>query len=87
MAVNLPWYVAIYLREPQFLKHFFWEHNVMRFLQPFDHLQPVWYYAPILLGGLLPGTVLLVGYLWKLVRGAPDGGASRSPAARSGCWW
>ena len=84
MAVNLPWYVAIYLREPQFLKHFFWEHNVMRFLQPFDHLQPVWYYAPILLGGLLPGTVLLAAYLWKLVRGAPDGGASRSPAG--GFW-
>ena len=51
--VNLPWYVAIYLREPVFLKHFFWEHNVMRFLQPFDHLQPIWYYTPIVLGGLL----------------------------------
>jgi hypothetical protein len=58
-AVNLPWYAAIYQREPVFLKHFFWEHNVMRFLQPFDHLQPIWYYTPILLGGLLPGTLLL----------------------------
>ena len=44
-AVNLPWYAAIFLREPVFLRHFFWEHNVLRFVQPFDHLQPVWYYA------------------------------------------
>ncbi|MDY3562610.1 glycosyltransferase family 39 protein [Gemmata sp. JC673] len=83
-AVNLPWYVAIYLREPQFLKYFFWEHNVMRFLQPFDHLQPIWYYAPILIGGLLPGTILLVAYLWNLLRSAPRDGASRSLAG--GFW-
>jgi 4-amino-4-deoxy-L-arabinose transferase-like glycosyltransferase len=68
-AVNLPWYVAIYLREPAFLKHFFWEHNVLRFLQPFDHLQPVWYYAPILLGGMLPGTLLLFPYFRELLSG------------------
>jgi hypothetical protein len=83
-AVNLPWYVAIYLREPQFLKHFFWEHNVMRFLQPFDHLQPIWYYGPILVGGLLPGTVLLAAYLWSLVRGSP--GAETKPSAAGGFW-
>jgi hypothetical protein len=83
-AVNLPWYVAIYLREPHFLKYFFWEHNVMRFLQPFDHLQPIWYYAPILLGGLLPGTILLAAYFWKLLRSAPEDGANRSSAG--GFW-
>jgi 4-amino-4-deoxy-L-arabinose transferase-like glycosyltransferase len=82
-AVNLPWYVAIYLREPQFLKHFFWEHNVMRFLQPFDHLQPVWYYAPILIGGLLPGTILLAAYVWKLLRGSSE---ETKPSAAGGFW-
>ena len=61
VAVNVPWYVAMYREQPQFLGHFFWQHNVMRFLQPFDHLQPIWYYVPILLGGLLPGTILLGG--------------------------
>jgi hypothetical protein len=80
--VNLPWYVAIYLKQPQFLKHFFWEHNVMRFLQPFDHLQPVWYYAPILLAGLLPATILLALYLWKLVRGDSEA----RPSAAGGFW-
>jgi 4-amino-4-deoxy-L-arabinose transferase-like glycosyltransferase len=67
-SVNLPWYVAIYLRQPEFLRHFFWDHNVMRFLQPFDHLQPVWYYVPILLGGFLPGVVLALPYLRSLLQ-------------------
>ncbi|AMV28024.1 Undecaprenyl phosphate-alpha-4-amino-4-deoxy-L-arabinose arabinosyl transferase [Gemmata sp. SH-PL17] len=83
-AVNLPWYVAIYFREPQFLKYFFWEHNVMRFLQPFDHLQPIWYYVPILLGGLLPGTLLFAAYFWRLLRPAPGDSANRSSAG--GFW-
>ena len=82
--VNLPWYVAIYLREPAFLRHFFWEHNVMRFLQPFDHLQPVWYYAPILLGGLLPGTFLVVPYLRNLLLGSAPGGTGVFAGASSG---
>lgn len=82
LGVNLPWYAAMYVREPQFLGHFFWEHNVMRFLQPFDHLQPVWYYAPILAAGLLPGTVLFVPYLRALLFGGA--GAARSPAG--GFW-
>lgn len=80
-AVNVPWYVAIYFREPAFLKHFFWEHNVQRFLQPFDHLQPVWYYAPLLLGGLLPGTLLLVPYLRQLAAGGDN-----RPSPAGGFW-
>jgi 4-amino-4-deoxy-L-arabinose transferase-like glycosyltransferase len=66
-SVNLPWYVGIYLKQPEFLRYFFWEHNVMRFLQPFDHLQPVWYYVPILLAGFLPGVIVGVAYLRSLL--------------------
>ncbi len=90
VAVNVPWYVAIYLREPAFLMHFFWDHNVMRFLQPFDHLQPVWYYVPILVGGLLPGTLLFIPYVWNLLKGTQTVAMSRSPAGGfwllAGCW-
>jgi hypothetical protein len=82
-AVNLPWYVGIYLREPEFLKHFFWEHNVLRFLRPFDHLQPVWYYAPILLGGLLPGTILFAAYFRSLVGGR----WGSAPLSLAGGFW
>jgi 4-amino-4-deoxy-L-arabinose transferase-like glycosyltransferase len=81
-AVNLPWYVAIYFEQPQFLKYFFWEHNVMRFLQPFDHLQPIWYYVPILTGGLLVATPLLAAHLYQLARGT----AAAKPSPAAGFW-
>src|SRR5437763_3277150 len=87
-AVNLPWYVGIYLREPAFLRHFFWEHNVLRFLRPFDHLQPVWFYAPVLLAGLLPGSVLFLAYFRHLLGERRPGerpGSSR-PSSAGGFW-
>ena len=71
VAVNLPWYVGMVRTQPEFLKHFFWEHNVMRFARPFDHLQPVWYYAPLVLGGFLPGVVAAAWLARKQSRAAP----------------
>jgi 4-amino-4-deoxy-L-arabinose transferase-like glycosyltransferase len=83
IAVNLPWYVAMYREQPQFLAHFFWQHNIMRFLQPFDHLQPIWYYLPILLGGLLPGTLLFVPYLRERFQGSRS---VQAPSVFGGFW-
>jgi 4-amino-4-deoxy-L-arabinose transferase-like glycosyltransferase len=60
LAAAVPWYVAVCVRVPAFAYHFLWEHNVVRFLTPFDHLEPVWYYGPVVLAGLLPAT------LWAL---------------------
>jgi len=79
-AVNLPWYTAVFMREPIFLKYFFWEHNILRFIKPFDHLQPVWYYMPIVLAGLLPGTLLLYAYARYLMSGDTEKAESRTPA-------
>ena len=84
VAVNLPWYVAIYLREPAFLKHFFWDHNLMRFLRPFDHLQPVWYYVPILLGGFLPGVLVGIAYLRSFLTRSPV--HPFTPSSSGGFW-
>ena len=62
LAINLPWYWAIYQQQPLFLKYFLWNHNILRFLHPFDHLQPIWYYLPIFLIGMIPGSFLLYPY-------------------------
>lgn len=78
LAVNLPWYVAIASREPTFLRYFFWEHHVLRFFAPFDHIQPVWYYVPIALGGLLPATLFLIGLVRFVI--SPTEGEARSAA-------
>ncbi|MBI3409837.1 MAG: glycosyltransferase family 39 protein [Planctomycetes bacterium] len=59
LAVALPWYIAVCCRLPQFARYFLWEHNVVRFVQPFDHDRPVWFYVPLLVIGFLPATLLL----------------------------
>jgi hypothetical protein len=79
-AVSLPWYIAICLRLPHFAGYFLWQHNLMRFLSPFDHLEPFWYYAPILLLGFLPGTLLLPSFVHFLCSGRPEIRDARGPA-------
>lgn len=79
LAINLPWYVAIALRRPEFGLYFFFQHNLQRFLAPFDHLEPVWYYLPIVLGGLLPGTFLLWRWTREMLSGDSAIAARRSP--------
>ena len=85
-GVNVPWYVAIYREQPAFLGYFFWDHNVMRFVRPFDHLQPVWYYVPILLGGFLPGVIVGVAYVRSLLT-PMSGRADLSPSPLRGEGW
>lgn len=90
LAVCLPWYTAICIRLPAFAGYFFWVQNVQRFLAPFDHLRPVWFYGPILLGGLLPGTLLAIPFVRFLVSGSASCAQRRCPALGwalgSGLW-
>jgi hypothetical protein len=79
LAIALPWYAAVCLRLPEFARYFLWEHNVLRFFKPFDHLQPVWFYLPVLLGGLLPATLFALPLLRFLLSGRPDAAARRCP--------
>ena len=78
LAVNLPWYVAISMREPSFPRHFFVEHNLMRFVQAFDHLEPVWYYLPIILLGLLPVVIWGRAFYRWLDDAAPSARGART---------
>jgi 4-amino-4-deoxy-L-arabinose transferase-like glycosyltransferase len=60
-AVALPWYVACTLAHPEFARTFLWEHNVVRYLKPvFAHVQPWWFFGPVLLLGMFPWSALLV---------------------------
>jgi 4-amino-4-deoxy-L-arabinose transferase-like glycosyltransferase len=64
LAVNLPWYALVCVQRPEFLGYFLWQHNVQRFMEPFDHLRPVWFYGPIVLVGLVPALLLT----WPMAR-------------------
>jgi dolichol-phosphate mannosyltransferase len=63
-----------------FAASFFWKHNVVRFLAPFDHVEPVWFYLPGLLLGMLPWTLLLPGMARFLGKRSARS-AARRPAA------
>ena len=57
----LPWYILCARRNPEFFRVFIIEHNFNRFLTPqFQHIQPIWFYFPILLIAFLPWTPLLL---------------------------
>jgi dolichol-phosphate mannosyltransferase len=80
LAVAAPWYVAVMVCEPDFAYTFFWRHHIERFLTPFDHEKPAWFYLPGLLAGMLPWTLLLPGFVRFLFR-RPLRAARRRPAA------
>ena len=79
LAINLPWYAAVSYRLPAFASYFLWKHNVLRFLTPFDHQEPLWYYGPILFLGLLPASLLALGLLRFLFSGDPRQAGRRCP--------
>jgi 4-amino-4-deoxy-L-arabinose transferase-like glycosyltransferase len=61
LAVALPWYVAVQMRNPEFLRVFILEHNLARFSSNvYHHPQPVWFYLPVFLLALMPWTLWLI---------------------------
>jgi len=63
----LPWYILCARRNPDFFRIFIIEHNFKRYLTPeFQHIQPFWYYVPVLLVAFLPWIAI---FLWSLVNG------------------
>ncbi|MCL5745092.1 MAG: glycosyltransferase family 39 protein [Acidobacteria bacterium] len=59
--VAMPWYVLCYARNGfVFLQKFFWQHQFERFASDaLQHVQPFWFYAPVLLAALFPWTPVL----------------------------
>lgn len=82
VAIGLagPWYLLVALHDPSYLDYFFWNQNVVRYVASFDHEEPVWFYLPGLLLGMLPWTLLapsLVRFLGRRSAGV----AANRPAA------
>ncbi len=61
LAVMLPWYIAVQVRNPGFFRVFILEHNLARFSQDvYHHRQPFWFYLPVFLLAMMPWTIVLV---------------------------
>ncbi len=85
--VALPWYVLCALRNPEFIRVFLVEHNFQRYLTPvFQHRQPFWFFAPILLLALFPWTALLFPAAMEALRLRRERSWSNSPGLFFACW-
>jgi 4-amino-4-deoxy-L-arabinose transferase-like glycosyltransferase len=61
LAMVLPWYIAVQRRNPTFFNEFFWKHNLERYTTNlYQHHQPFYYYALVLILGLMPWTALSI---------------------------
>jgi dolichol-phosphate mannosyltransferase len=61
-----PWFMLMGCTDPEAAGTFFWLHHLVRYVAPFDHEKPAWFYIPSLLLGMFPWTLLLIplaGYL------------------------
>jgi 4-amino-4-deoxy-L-arabinose transferase-like glycosyltransferase len=69
LAVALPWYIAVQLRNPDFFRVFILEHNLARFsTNVYHHPQPFWFYLPVFLLALMPWTLWLIIAVVERVR-------------------
>ena len=83
----VPWYALCAARNPEFLRVFFLEHNLQRYLTPvFQHPQPFWFFVPISLAAVLPWTVLLIPLGLDAHRARSAGRWRHSPSLFFACW-
>jgi 4-amino-4-deoxy-L-arabinose transferase-like glycosyltransferase len=86
-ATAVPWYALCAARNPDFIRVFFVEHNVQRYLTPmFQHPQPFWFFVPVLLAAVFPWTVLVVPLILDASRSYQTGQWRDSPALFFASW-
>jgi 4-amino-4-deoxy-L-arabinose transferase-like glycosyltransferase len=69
LAISLPWYVVVQMRNPEFFRVFILEHNLARFsADVYHHRQPFWFYLPVFLLAMMPWTAALLFAVAALAR-------------------
>jgi 4-amino-4-deoxy-L-arabinose transferase-like glycosyltransferase len=65
-VIVAPWFVAVAIRQPDFLDFYFVGEHLRRFFQSsYSHGQPIYYYAPVIIAGTLPWSVLVPFAPWR----------------------
>ena len=71
--ITVPWFVAVSLANPEFLRFFFIHEHFERFLtKAHGRYQAPYYFIPVLLAGTLPWTVTLVDALARAWKREPE---------------
>lgn len=57
LAIILPWHILVQIRNPEFFRFYILDQQFLRYFTKIAHrAQPVWFFIPVLLAGLLPWT-------------------------------
>jgi len=76
LAITAPWFIAVSLANPEFARFFFIHEHFERFLtKAHGRYQPMWYFVPILLLGMIPWLGSLLQSLWRGTRKERTNGA------------
>lgn len=87
VVTAVPWYALCAARNPDFLRVFFIEHNIERYLTPlFQHPQPFWFFGPVLLAAVFPWTALAVPLLLDAAHARKSAQWRDSPDLFFGGW-
>jgi len=88
LALAAPWFLGMALvHGPAYLDRFFIAENFDRFATPrYNDPRPLWYYAPIVIGGMLPWSPFMLLWLPSIARGLLRGLAGCTNTVRFG-WW
>lgn len=71
LLVSGPWYLMAAMRDPEYIKTFLWDHNILRFFileKRIHHPGPIYFFIPVLLVGFLPWSFFLppiLHHLWE----------------------
>ena len=69
LGIAAPWYILISLKDPNYAGYFFIQQNIGNFLSKDPrHLEPVYFYLPVLLGGMAPWSLFLPLALLRGIR-------------------
>jgi 4-amino-4-deoxy-L-arabinose transferase-like glycosyltransferase len=66
LAITLPWFVLVSLRNPDFFSFFFVNQNLQRYTAWDEHNQPFYFFLMVILVGSLPWTFLLPSAMIKI---------------------
>jgi 4-amino-4-deoxy-L-arabinose transferase-like glycosyltransferase len=66
LAIASPWFIAILIKLPSFFNFFFVGEYLRRFFQKsYSHHHAFYYYVPVVLGGLMPWTLIAPFIAWR----------------------
>ncbi len=84
LGITAPWFLLVSARNPEFAQFFFVQEHLSRFLTRMHGRDaPLWFFVPVLAGGLIPWTLALP---WTLARARPQAARGFEAAPFLGLW-